>query len=187
MSSSSPTGYDSTFHTVTSKPETIGKYEILEEVGKGSMGTVYSAHDPFADRTVALKVAHPHFTSEDTEGARFRKLFFNEAHAAGVLDHPSILSLYDADVDEDLCFLVMEFIPGGKTLNAFCQPDTLLSLREAIGIIFKCAKALDYAHRQGIIHRDIKPNNILFTEDRDIRLSDFSIARINRGDLTSTQ
>lgn len=179
--------YESTFHTVLNKPKVIGKYEIIDEVGKGSMGTVYSAHDPFVDRTVAIKVAHPHFTTRGEEGERFRKLFFNEAHAAGVLDHPSILSLYDADVDEDLCFLVMEYVDGARTLQDFCKPDTLLSLREVIGIIFKSAKALDYAHRQGIIHRDIKPSNILFTRDRDIRLSDFSIARINRGDLASTQ
>jgi eukaryotic-like serine/threonine-protein kinase len=151
------------------------------------MGTVYQAYDPFADRDVAIKVAHQHFVSQDEDGARFRKLFFNEAHAAGVLTHPSILSLFDAGVDGDVCYLVMEFIPGAQTLETFCKSDRLLSVREVVGIIFKCAKALDYAHRQGIIHRDIKPSNILFTEDRDIKISDFSIARINRTDQTSTQ
>lgn len=177
----------STFHTLPGRPEVIGKYEIIEEVGRGSMGTVYSAHDPFANRTVAIKVAHPQYASQGQDGARFRKLFFNEAHAAGVLDHPSILTLYDAGVDGELLYLVMEFVPGAMTLNGFCQAESLLSVREVIGIIYKCAKALDYAHRQGIIHRDIKPSNILFTGDRDIRLSDFSIARISRADQTSTQ
>ena len=179
--------YGSTFHTLPQIPEVIGKYEILEQVGRGSMGTVYSAHDPFSERKVAIKVAHPQYVGSGEEGARFRKLFFNEAHATGVLDHPSILSLYDAGMDGDLCYLVMEFVPGAQTLSAFCQPDSLLSVREVVGIVYKVAKALDYAHRQGIIHRDIKPSNILFTQDRDIRVSDFSIARINRADQTSTQ
>jgi len=179
--------FDSTFHTITANPDVIGKYEILQEVGRGSMGTVYQAYDQFADRDVAVKVAHPHFINQDEDGARFRKLFFNEAHAAGVLSHPSILTLFDAGVDGEICYLVMEYVPGAQTLESFCKPDKLLSVREVVGIIFKCAKALDYAHRQGIIHRDIKPSNILFTGDRDIKLSDFSIARINRSDQTSTQ
>ncbi|MGK0298762.1 MAG: serine/threonine protein kinase, partial [Gammaproteobacteria bacterium] len=131
--------------------------------------------------------AHPQFINENEDGKRFRKLFFNEAHAAGVLTHPSILSLFDAGVDGEICYLVMEFIPGAQTLDIFTKPDKLLSIREVVGIIYKCAKALDYAHRQGIIHRDIKPSNILFTEDRDIKVSDFSIARINRADQTGTQ
>jgi serine/threonine protein kinase len=180
-------GLDSTFHTVPGVPEVIGKYEILEQVGRGSMGTVYAAHDPFTERTVAIKVAHPHFLNQGQDGARFRKLFFNEAHAAGVLDHPSILHLFDAGMDGDLCYLVMELVPGARTLNEFCRPENLLSVREVVGVVYKCAKALDYAHRQGIIHRDIKPSNILFTQDRDIRVSDFSIARITRADETSTQ
>lgn len=191
MSTAQPTSensrYASTFHTVSDQPQVIGKYEIIEEVGKGSMGTVYSAHDPFSAKDVAIKVAHPQYVVETEDGQRFRKLFFNEAHAAGVLDHPSILHLFDAGVDGDLCYLVMEFVPGAQTLHNYCRSESLLSVREVVGIIFKCAKALDYAHRQGIIHRDIKPSNILFTEDRDIRISDFSIARINRADQTSTQ
>ncbi|HEY7840561.1 MAG TPA: serine/threonine-protein kinase [Gammaproteobacteria bacterium] len=180
-------GFDSTFHTLPAQPEVIGKYEILEEVGRGSMGTVYSAHDPFSDRTVAVKVANPQKLGAGQDGARFRKLFFNEAHAAGVLEHPSILTLFDAGVDGDLCYLVMEYVPGARTLHPFCRSDNLLPVREVVGIVYKCAKALDYAHRQGIIHRDIKPSNILFTQDRDIRVSDFSIARITRADATSTQ
>lgn len=179
--------FGSTFHTVASTPEVIGKYEIVSEVGRGSMGTVYSAHDPFSDRTVAIKVAHPHIVGQGEESSRFRKLFFNEAHAAAVLDHPSILSLYDAGVDGEICYLVMEFVAGARTLNDFCRPEQLLPVREVVGVVYKAAKALDYAHRQGITHRDIKPSNILFTQDHDIRVSDFSIARINRTDATSTQ
>jgi eukaryotic-like serine/threonine-protein kinase len=178
---------DSTFHTVGLTHEVIGKYDIEKEVGKGSMGTVYAAHDSFSNRTVAIKVAHPHFITKTEDGERFRKLFFNEAHATAVLDHPSILHVYDAGVDGELCYLVMEYVEGAETLQPFSKADGLLSVREVVGIIYKCAKALDYAHRQGIIHRDIKPSNILFTKDRDIRVADFSIARINRADQTSTQ
>jgi len=180
-------GYDSTFHTIQGTPDTVGKYEIIAELGRGSMGTVYQAHDPFTDRHVAIKVANPQFVTQEDGGARFKKMFFNEAHAAGVLKHPSILRLYDAGVDGELCYLVMELVSGARTLEDFCRSDKLLPVREVVGIIFKCAKALDYAHRQGIIHRDIKPSNILFTGDRDIKISDFSIARINRADHTSTQ
>ena len=177
----------STFHTVSHVPKVIGKYDIEKAVGKGSMGTVYSAFDSFSDRIVAIKVAHPQFINQTEDGSRFRKLFFNEAHATAVLDHPSILSLYDAGVDGELCYLVMEYVEGANTLQPFTKADALLQIREVVGLIYKCAKAMDYAHRQGIIHRDIKPSNILFTKDRDIRVSDFSIARINRADVTSTQ
>lgn len=168
-------------------PDKIGKYEIVQEVGRGSMGTVYSAHDPFSDRLVAIKVAHPQFVDQSEEGQRFRKLFFNEAHAAGSLDHPNILRILDADVDGDLCYLVMEYVDGAQTLEQYVKPDRLLTLREVVGIIYKCAKALDHAHRQGVIHRDIKPSNLLLNEERDVKLADFSIAMITRPDNKHTQ
>ena len=168
-------------------PDKIGKYEPIDEIGRGSMGTVYSAHDPFSNRIVAIKVAHPEFVDQSEEGIRFRKLFFNEAHAAGILDHPNILHVFDADVDGDTCYLVMEYVHGAETLDRFCKPDKLLPLRETVGIVYKIAKALDYAHRQGVIHRDIKPSNILLTDERDIKLADFSIAMITRGDVKATQ
>jgi eukaryotic-like serine/threonine-protein kinase len=168
-------------------PEKIGKYEIVQEVGHGSMGTVYSAHDPFSDRLVAIKVAHPQFVDQSEAGQRFRKLFFNEAHAAGSLDHPNILRILDADVDGDLCYLVMEYVDGAQTLEQYVKPDRLLTLREVVGIIYKCAKALDHAHRQGVIHRDIKPSNLLLNEERDVKVADFSIAMITRPDNKHTQ
>ncbi len=172
---------------MTSTPEKIGKYRIIEEVGRGSMGSVYSAHDPFADKEVAIKLAHPQYVNEKETGERFKKLFFNEAQAAGVLSHPSILNIFDADIDGENCYLVMEYIRNAKTLDQYCKPDSLLSVREVVGIIYKIAKALDYAHRQGIIHRDIKPNNILQTESFDIKIADFSIAMIIREDFLETQ
>ncbi len=168
-------------------PEKIGKYRIIEEIGRGNMGTVFSAHDPFADKTVAIKLAHAQYINEREIGERFKKLFFNEAQAAGVLNHPSILKIYDADIDGDACYLVMEYIQNAKTLDCYCKPENLLSVRDVVGIIYKAAKALDYAHRQGIIHRDIKPNNILQTESEDIKIADFSIAMIIRDDFLDTQ
>ena len=167
--------------------EKIGKYELVERLASGSMGTVYSAHDPFTNRLVAIKLAHPHYAEESDNARKFRKLFFNEAHAAGLLDHPNILRVFDADMDGSACYLVMELIEDAETLEDYCSPDTLLPLREVIGIVYKIAKALDYAHRQGVIHRDIKPSNILLTRDRDIKLADFSVAMITRSDTTQTQ
>jgi len=171
---------------MSTRPSKIGKYEVLDEMGRGSMGVVYSARDPFSNRMVALKVAHQDQV-EAMGASRFRKLFFNEARAAGVLEHPNILRIMDADMDGDLCYLVMELVQDAQTLESACEPETLLNLREVVGIIYKLAKALDYAHREGVIHRDIKPSNILLTPERDVKLADFSIALITRADMAATQ
>ena len=167
--------------------EKIGKYELVERLASGSMGTVYSAHDPFSNRLVAIKLAHPQYTEDSPNARKFRKLFFNEAHAAGLLDHPNILRVFDADMDGSACYLVMDLIEDAGTLEPYCSPDNLLPLREVIGVVYKIAKALDYAHRQGVIHRDIKPSNILLTRDRDIKLADFSVAMVTRADTMQTQ
>ena len=167
--------------------EKIGKYELVERLASGSMGTVYSAHDPFTNRLVAIKIAHSQHAEQSPNARRFRKLFFNEAHAAGLLDHPNILRVFDADMDGDSCYLVMELIEDAETLEPYCSPDNLLTVPDVVGIVYKTAKALDYAHRQGVIHRDIKPSNILLTRDRDIKLADFSVAMITRADTLQTQ
>jgi len=120
-------------------------------------------------------------------GERYRKMFFNEAHTAGLLTHPNVINIYDAGVDEDNCYIVMEYIEGGKTLKQHCSSDNLLPVNKVVEIIFKCAKALDYAHRQGVVHRDIKPSNILFTPDQDVKIGDFSIAHLYNADSTTTQ
>lgn len=167
-------------------PSKLGKYEILEEIGRGSMGVVYRAYDPYIDRTVAVKVALADALKDSETGDRFRKMFFNEAHTAGMLRHPNILDIFDAGVDDDLCYIVMEIVADGGTLRPYCRAEKLLPLNEAAEIIFKCAKALDYAHRQGVIHRDIKPSNILLTEDMDVKIADFSIAHATQTDVTNT-
>ena len=169
-----------------SVPEKIGKYEIKAQVGRGSMGIVFQAYDPFADRQVAVKVALADSLRDKESGARYRKMFFNEAHTAGMLRHPNILEILDAGADEDDCYIVMELVAGGETLKNYCRPDNLLDLHLVVEIIFKCAKALDYAHRQGVIHRDIKPTNILITPDKDVKIGDFSIAHLVKSDVTQT-
>lgn len=150
------------------------------------MGTVYLGHDPYIDRPVAIKVAHAEQLNDEESGDQFRKMFFNEAHTAGRLTHPNIIGIYDAGVDEDACYIVMEYIKGGKTLKPFTKEDALLPIEKVVEIVFKCAKALDYAHKQGVIHRDIKLTNILVTEDMDIKIGDFSIAHITKLDSTAT-
>lgn len=170
----------------SNKPTKLGKYEIAEEVGRGSMGAVFRAHDPFINRTVAVKMAIADALLDKNSSERFRKMFFNEAHTAGMLRHPNILDIFDAGVDEDKCYIVMEFVDAGKTLKEHIAADKLLPLQQVAEIVFKCAKALDYAHRQGVIHRDIKPSNILLTDDFDIKIADFSIAHIARADMTET-
>ncbi len=169
-----------------STPEKLGKYEVREEIDRGSMGVVYLGHDPYINRPVALKVAFLESLNDPESGERYRKMFFNEAHTAGLLTHPNVINIYDAGVDEDDCYIVMEYIEGGNTLKSHCTSDNLLSIDKVVEIIFKCAKALDYAHRQGVVHRDIKPSNILFTPDQDVKIGDFSIARIYNAESTST-
>lgn len=164
----------------------LGKYEIVREVGRGSMGVVYEAYDPYIDRQVAVKVALADALKDREAGERFRKMFFNEAHTAGMLRHPNILDIFDAGVDEDKCYIVMELIQHGDTLRSYCRGDNLLPVNQVSELVFRCAKALDYAHRQGVIHRDIKPSNILLTPEMDVKIADFSIAHINRTDMSAT-
>jgi serine/threonine protein kinase len=170
----------------TAIPGKLGKYEVLEEISRGSMGTVYLGHDPYIDRPVAIKVAHAEQLKDEDSGAQYRKMFFNEAHTAGLLTHPNIIGIYDAGVDGEFCYIVMEYVEGGNTLKPYCKAESLLPVEKVVEIIFKCAKGLDYAHRQGVIHRDIKPTNILVTQDLDIKIGDFSIAYITQLDNTGT-
>ncbi len=165
----------------------LGKYELRHEVARGSMGIVYLGHDPYINRSVAIKLALTESLNDLQSGERYRKMFFNEAHTAGKLAHPNIINIYDAGVDKDVCYIVMEYVNGGDTLRTYTRPEKLLPVEKVIEIAFKCARALDYAHSQGVTHRDIKPSNILVTEDMDIKMCDFSIAHLNKPDLSETQ
>ncbi len=168
-------------------PSRLGKYEVLEEIARGGMGIVYLGYDSFVDREVAIKVQHNDSVVGGDRAARNRKLFFNEAHTAGRLHHPNILSIFDAGVEGDICYIVMELIEDGNTLKPFCKPESLLPVDKVIEMVFKCAKALEYAHRNGVVHRDVKPGNILVTQDLDVKVGDFSIALFTESDMSVTQ
>lgn len=159
-------------------PEKLGKYDVLRQIGRGSMGVVYEGYDPYQDRKVAIKVALAESLRDKEVGPRYRKMFFNEAHTAGRLKHPNIIEIFDAGVDEDHCYIVMELIEGSRTLRNYCRVENLLPYKRVVEIIFICAKALDYAHSKGVIHRDIKPTNILLTREGNVKISDFSIAHV---------
>lgn len=157
-------------------PDKIGKYVIINKVGQGSTGAVYLSHDPYYRRDVAIKVYNIEEDS-DAERARVsRKMFFNEAHMVGMLQHPNIMPIYDAGEEAGKYYVVTEHIQGARTLAAYCRPDNLLRIDDVVEIIYKCAKALHYAHGRGVIHRDIKPSNVMLTIDNDVRIIDFGIA-----------
>jgi eukaryotic-like serine/threonine-protein kinase len=165
-------------------PERIGKYDIINEVGQGSSGRVYLSHDPYYGRDVAIKVYNSD-SEEDEQKARVtRKMFFNEAQMMGRLQHPNILPIYDAGEENGDYYVVTEHIHGARTLAAYCKPDNLLRVDDVVEIVFKCAKALHYAHSRGVIHRDIKPSNIMLTLDNDVRIIDFGIALVKDSDVS---
>jgi serine/threonine protein kinase len=165
-------------------PEKIGKYVIINKIGKGSTGMVYLSHDPYYRRDVAIKVYN---TEEDTNADRAqvsRKMFFNEAHMVGMLQHPNIMPIYDAGEEDGKYYVVTEHIQGARTLAAYCRPDNLLRVDDVVEIIYKCAKALHYAHGRGVIHRDIKPSNVMLTIDNDVRIIDFGIAIVSDSEIS---
>lgn len=160
----------------------LGQYEIRDVIGRGGMATVYRAYQPSLDRYVAVKVLNP-FVSQDAEFvARFRQ----EALSAGGLAHPNILRIYDADVVEDRQYIVMAFAPGGTVAQRMRKAGAF-SYEQTAVIVAQVAEALAYAHRRGIVHRDIKPNNILLDEEDRPLLADFGIARAIADDRTLTQ
>ncbi len=160
----------------TSVPEKIGKYVIINEIGHGSTGSVYLSHDPYFHRDVAIKVYNMEPNDDPQRTTIARKMFFNEAHMVGMLQHPNILPIYDAGEEGDHYYVVMEHIQGARTLEVYCRPDNLLRIDDVVKIIFKCAKALHYAHQRGVVHRDIKPGNIMLTTKNDVRIIDYGIA-----------
>ncbi len=156
----------------------------MKQVGRGSTGVVYLSHDPYYGRDVAIKVYNMD-TGDDADKARIaRKMFLSEAHMVGMLHHPHILPIYDAGEEDDRCYIVTEHVHGARTLAAYCRPDNLLRIDDVVEIMFKCAKALHYAHSRGVIHRDIKPSNIMLTQDSDVRIIDFGIALVAGSEIS---
>jgi serine/threonine protein kinase len=165
-------------------PEKIGKYVIINKVGQGSTGTVYLSHDPYYRRDVAIKVYNIEEDSDPDRAKVSRKMFFNEAHMVGMLQHPNIMPIYDAGEEDGQYYVVTEHVQGARTLAAYCRPDNLLRVDDVVEIIYKCAKALHYSHGRGVIHRDIKPSNVMLTIDNDVRIIDFGIAICNDSDIS---
>jgi len=154
--------------------EKIGKYEIIRTLGKGATAIVYLALDPDLNREVAVKLI---LFGEDNAAMsrRLRKLFQTEGSIGRRLDHPNIVKLYDAVIEADRAFIVMEYIEG-TALDQYCSINKLLPMHRVIGIIFKCCLALDHAFRQGVVHRDIKPANIMIDKDDNPKITDFGLA-----------
>jgi serine/threonine-protein kinase len=158
-------------------PKEVGRYTIMYELGRGSMGLVLLGWDPFIERLVAIKI--PQLTKEVLEKSdrTFMHSFFHEARSAGILAHPNIVSIFDADVCQDFCYLAMEHI-NGPTLKEFCRNDKLLPVEQVIDIILHACRALDYAHNKGVVHWDIKPSNIMLTDAGAVKITDFGISRM---------
>ncbi len=159
----------------------LGKYELVEEVGRGAMGEVYKARDPLIGRSVALKT----ITASLIGDAELLERFYREARSAGALEHPNIVTIYELGKEGDIPFIAMEFLEG-ESLEKIIDRHVPLSLLEKIGYLVPVCRALDYAHRRGVVHRDIKPGNIMLTKDGKIKVVDFGIARLVNTSHTQT-
>lgn len=153
--------------------EEIGKYRVVRELGKGATSAVYLARDPFKDHQVAIKLVKAGDNSKLSR--RYEKLFMAESALAGKLHHPHIVAIYDAVIEKNQSYIVMEFVDG-ETLEKYCKLDKLMAYQRTVQVIFKCCLALDYAFKEGVIHRDIKPANIMLTKGDEVRISDFGLA-----------
>ncbi len=153
-------------------PFRLGKYELDKQVGEGATGKVYHARDTFTDLDVAVKMIDSTVLNdpEFTESCRLQ--FLNEAVLAGRLSHPHVVSILEASVSDDYGYVVMEYVPGGNLIR-HSYHDTLLPIQDVLQILFKCCSALEYAFSLGIIHRDIKPGNIMYDTGRNVKITDF--------------
>lgn len=163
----------------------VGRYEIIEELGKGAMGLVYKALDPTINRLLAIKTIRFSDEFEEDVAQEIKGRFFTEAEIAGQLSHPSIVTIYDIGEDGDLIYMVMEYIEG-EDLENFVNRRHLLPLRKVLDVVAGVADALDYAHGAGVIHRDIKPANIMILKTGGIKVTDFGIAKAISSSRTKT-
>jgi len=167
------------------KPK-LGRYQIDSEIGRGAMGMVYLGHDDKIGRTVAIKTMHISDEFEEDMRDEVRTRFFREAEAAGRLDHPNIVTVYDVGDEQDLAYIAMDYLKG-KDLTAYCTAKTLLPVGEVFEIIASIALALDYAHQQHVVHRDIKPANIIYDKQKRIaKITDFGVACLTDASKTKT-
>ncbi len=164
----------------------LGRYQVEKELGKGAMGVVYLGKDPKIGRVVAIKTMalSQEFDADELQDVKDR--FFREAETAGRLNHPNIVTIFDAGEEHDLAYIAMEFLKG-KDLTPFIKPETLLPLPKVLSIIARVAEALSYAHSNNVVHRDIKPANVMYELESDTcKVTDFGIARITDSSKTKT-
>ncbi len=167
------------------KSERFGRYEILAELGRGAMGVVYKAHDPKINRVVAIKTIS--LAGQPPEEEReYRERFFREAEAAGRVSHPGIVTIFDVGEEPETRapYIVMEFVGGHSLDELLLRDDHKLPLETALQLALELAEALDCAHGQGVVHRDLKPGNILLTEDGHAKIADFGVAKLNLANHT---
>jgi serine/threonine-protein kinase len=166
----------------TTKP-TLGRYEILKELGQGGMGTVYLGKDPKINREVAIKTLR--YAEVPNQLEEVKRRFFREAEAAGKLSHPNIVTIFDVGEDHDMAYMAMELL-NGEDLSNYCREGNLFLVERVLRIISSMAEALSYAHSQGVVHRDIKPANTILLENDQVKVADFGIARLME-DISETQ
>ncbi|HID88006.1 MAG TPA: serine/threonine protein kinase, partial [Anaerolineae bacterium] len=148
------------------------RYRLLEEIGQGGMAVVYKGEDTLLGRAVAIKVLRPQYASDEGFLARFR----HEAQAAAKLAHPNIVSIYDIGQEDDRHYLVMEYVEG-RSLKEIIAAEPPLSVRRALDLAIQICAAVGHAHQSGIVHRDVKPQNVLVTEEDWVKVADFGIAK----------
>ncbi|MCI4624361.1 MAG: serine/threonine-protein kinase [Candidatus Magnetoovum sp. WYHC-5] len=163
---------------------TLGRYEVLKELGRGAMGIVYLGKDPKINRDVAIKTLR-YEEIDDEQLREIKERFFREAEAAGKLNHPNIVKIFDVGEDQEIAYMAMELLHGTDLIK-FCSKNTRLSFGEILKVVSSVADALNYAHKNGVVHRDIKPANIMLLDNKDIRVTDFGIARVMESSKTQT-
>ena len=153
----------------------LGRYEVISELGQGAMGVVYKARDPLIDRVVAIKTINLGLALDEKE--EYEGRFYQEARAAGRLNHPNIVTIYDVGKSGSIAYIAMEFLQG-KELRDLLREERNLPVEQTVDIVAQVAEGLAYAHQHGIVHRDIKPSNIMLIRDGRIKITDFGIARM---------
>lgn len=167
-------------------PDQLGRYVIEREIGRGAMAVVYQGRDPKINRVVAVKAIPLTREFDEDQLAEARLRFFREAETAGRLNHPGIVTVYDAGEDHDLAYIAMEYL-NGEPLSEFTSSSTLLPASTVVELLARVADALAHAHRQNVVHRDIKPANIMFDAANDgLKITDFGIARLTDSGTTKT-
>src|SRR5487761_2032134 len=153
----------------------LGRYEVISELGQGAMGVVYKARDPLIDRIVAIKTINLGLAQEEKE--EYEARFYQEAKAAGRLNHPNIVTIYDVGKSGDIAYIAMEFLQGCE-LRDILREERMMPVDKVLDMVAQVASGLAYAHEHEIVHRDIKPSNIMVIRDGHVKLPDFGIARM---------